>query len=378
MANQRPKGPALFDITMWQRAGIDPKTGLPSRLITGCKLKTDVKIQLRVKDEQDAVNRYSWYNIPMNLSTQEIERMLYQKFELIFFYFEPLDEFCLMPYAFDDGLDFYGRPIYVHPVPYATGMQTKNFLYKVLSMATQLIVSLLFTKLIVDYINEDGSLDENKAKELLTHSAVIIRDYTPQFSENGIARVEMQDSLIDVMSDCIPYCRTALKNSTGVKGMKVNNEDEYSNVLMANEMLDRAALVGDQNIPVIGTQEFQDLSAGNVASAEEFLQAMQGFNNFRLSLYGLDNNGLYDKKAYVNNMQSGVSNVGLSLQDGLTQRQHSCNIINSIWGINFWSDISETVSGADKNMDGMSYEDQDQSGEVNNTPNQPMEATESD
>lgn len=380
MANQRPKGPALFDITMWQRAGIDPKTGLPSRLITGCKLKTDVKIQLRVKDEQDAVNRYSWYNIPMNLSTQEIERMLYQKFELIFFYFEPLDEFCLMPYAFDDGLDFYGRPIYVHPVPYATGKSAeKPEVKKQEAFLRTIKLKVIYdVQLPEDYINEDGSLDENKAKELLTHSAVIIRDYTPQFSENGIARVEMQDSLIDAMSDCIPYCRTALKNSTGVKGMKVNNEDEYSNVLMANEMLDKAALVGDQNIPVIGTQEFQDLSAGNVASAEEFLQAMQGFNNFRLSLYGLDNNGLYDKKAYVNNMQSGVSNVGLSLQDGLTQRQHSCNIINSIWGINFWCDISETVSGADKNMDGMSYEDQDQSGEVNNTPNQPMEATESD
>lgn len=378
MANNRPKGPALFDPTMWQRAGIDPKTGLPDRWASGCDLKKNIKIQLRVKDEQDAVNRYKAYNIPMNLSSQEIERMLYHKFELIFFYFEPLDEFYLMPYAFDDGLDFYGRPIYVHPVPYASGAEADNKALKAQRefLRTIKLKVIYDVQLPEDYIKDDGTPDEEKVKELLTKSCVIIRDYTPQWSENGIARVQMQDALLDCMADCIPYSRTALKNSTGVRGMKVTNPDEYSNVLAANYMLDQAALHGDQNIPIVGQQEFQDLSGGTVAKATEFLQTMQGYNNFRLSLYGIDNNGLYEKTAYVNNMQSGMNNVGLSLQDGLSQRQNSCNIINSIWGLGFWYDISESVSGADTNGDGMSYDQQDQAGAANNTPTQPMEAEE--
>lgn len=52
--------PILPDIkTLWQ-AGIDPKTGLPYKLVGGnkCALKEGLKMQLRIRDEQDAVNRY--------------------------------------------------------------------------------------------------------------------------------------------------------------------------------------------------------------------------------------------------------------------------------------------------------------------------------
>lgn len=370
MAQPKPKGPGLWDLTMWAKAGVDPKTGMPSRLAGDSELKKNVKIQLRVKDEQDAINRFKAYNIPLNMSSQEIERMLYHRFELIFFYFEPLDEFFLMPYAFDDGLDFYGRPIYVHPVPYASGAEADSVKLKQQRefLRTIKLKVIYDVQLPEDYIDDDGELDEKKIKELLTTSCVILRDYTPQWSENGIPRVQMQDALLDCMADCIPFSRTALKNSTGVRGMKVSNPDEYSNVLMANMMLEKAALHGEQNIPIVGQQEFQDLSAGNIVNATEFLQTMQGYNNYRLALYGLDNNGLYEKKAYVNNVQSGINNVGLALQDGLSQRQNACNIINSIWGLGFWYDLSETVSGADRNLDGIAYDNQNQSGTKNNEP----------
>ena len=51
----------------------------------------------------------------------------------------------------------------------------------------------------------------------------------------------MQESLLDVMSECIPYMRTNLKNATGVKGMRVNNESDYSVELLVG------ALVGFEN-----------------------------------------------------------------------------------------------------------------------------------
>ena len=53
-------------------AGIDPKTGLPVKANSGtkCALKNDIKKIVRIIDEQDAVNRYKWYNLPCNLSSQ--------------------------------------------------------------------------------------------------------------------------------------------------------------------------------------------------------------------------------------------------------------------------------------------------------------------
>lgn len=52
--------PNLPDIKTLLQAGIDPKTGLPYKFVSGtkCALKEDLKKFLRLVDEQDAVNRY--------------------------------------------------------------------------------------------------------------------------------------------------------------------------------------------------------------------------------------------------------------------------------------------------------------------------------
>ena len=102
-------------------AGIDPKTGLPTRLAEDGCVKSCIKAQLRIIDEQDAVNRYIWYNLPLDLTSQELERLLYYKGQLYFFYFEELDKFFVMPGALDGDIDFYGRYVTIHPVPIAEG-----------------------------------------------------------------------------------------------------------------------------------------------------------------------------------------------------------------------------------------------------------------
>ena len=79
----------------------------------------------------------------------------------------------------------------------------------------------------------------------------------------------------------------------------MNTQDESSNVVAANRSVDSAALNGQRYIPIVGNLEFQDLAGGDVAKAEEFLLALQSLDNFRLSLYGLDNGGLFQKKSHM-------------------------------------------------------------------------------
>lgn len=50
--------PTIPDIQTILQAGIDPKTGLPRRLVDGCDYKGNLKHVLRIVDEQDAINRY--------------------------------------------------------------------------------------------------------------------------------------------------------------------------------------------------------------------------------------------------------------------------------------------------------------------------------
>ena len=56
----------LFDPTALIQSGINPKTGLPIKFGDGetSQSKEEIRKQLRILDEQNAVNRYTWYNQP--------------------------------------------------------------------------------------------------------------------------------------------------------------------------------------------------------------------------------------------------------------------------------------------------------------------------
>lgn len=146
--------------------------------------------------------------------------------------------------------------------------------------------------------------------------------------------------------------------------MRVNTQDESSNVVAANRSVDTAALNGQRYIPVVGNLEFQDLAGGDVAKAEEFLLALQSLDNFRLSLYGLDNGGLFQKKSHMLEAEQtmNAAHAKSPLDDGLMIRQHMCDIANAIWGIGISCEVSETAMAVDLNGDMIAADDQDQSG----------------
>lgn len=352
MANKN--NAAIYDLQTLLQAGIDPKTGLPLKVVNGLqsKLKDGIKALFRIIDEQDAVTRYTWYNLPCNITSQELERLLYYKGQLAFFYCEPLDQFFFMPYALDGTIDFYGRYNRIHPVPMANGTTEEE---KRLYGAQMDYLSTLKLDVLYDIPLEP--VDPYK-------SCVLVHDYTKQMSQTVISRQVLNDPLLDVMSDTVPLMRTALFNSSGVLAMRVNSQDEQSNVKAANQAIDAAVLNGQRYIPVLGNIDFQELAGGETAKAEEFLMALQSLDNLRLSTHGLDSGGLFQKKAHVleseNSMNAGHARS--ALDDGLMIRQHMCDIANAIWGIGMSCEISESALMMDKNMDGMAVDNQDMSG----------------
>lgn len=338
-------------------AGIDPKTGLPVKIAGDCKeaLKPNIKKLLRIVDEQDAVNRYTWYNLPSGLNGQLIERILYYKGQAMFFYDKTLDKFFFLPYALDGSIDIYGQFTGVRPLPFngSTEVKKDGKLNPVAKYITSLVREPLY-----DIVLDE--LDPN----ILDTKCVLLSDYSKQISQTNIPRQQLNDPLLDVMADCIPFLRTALLNGTGVAGMRVNSQDEYMNVKLASTAIDNAALNGEKYVPIVGTVEFQDLTSGQVAKAEEYLLSMQSLDNFRLGLYGLDNGGLFQKKAHMLEAEqtTNAGTSGLIYQDGLTLRQRFCDIVNSFTGLGIWCESSEPAIGLDKNMDGEITDEQDQSG----------------
>ena len=339
--------PTLPDIATLYQAGIDPKTGLPVKFGGSCKaaLKEELKKQWRVRDEQDAINRYVWYNLPANITSQELERLLYYKGQVCLFYDKNLEEFYFMPYALDGQIDFYQRYVSVHPVPMTSGVDEKP------NKAQAAYLSSLKLKCIY------GVKTEIEYKDL-TESTVLLHDYTKQLSQTIIPRAVLIDPLLDVMAECTPFMRTAMLASTGIKGMRVQDADQQDNVFDANRSIEQAALTGNPWIAIEGRAEFQELTNQNIGKIQDFELALQSLNNYRLSTLGIENGGIWEKKAHVLQSEQNLngSQVGLVLQDGLSIRQNFCNIANSIWGLGIWCEPAEAIMRADINGDGLIYD----------------------
>lgn len=341
----------LPQLDVYLQAGIDPKTGLPIKF--GAKkvsLKEDTKKFLRLVDEQDAINRFVWYNIPCNISSQELERMLYYKGQLCFFYDKDLDQFMILPYALNGTIDVYGRYNSITPIPFASGTDDKG------------------NKAVAQYLAEKklkcvyGIKDPNDLKvEDFTEDAVLLHDYSKQLAQTIIPRCQVNDSLLDAMADCVPFMHTGLMLGTGIRGMRISDADQASDVFEANRSMERAALTGEPLVPIVGSVEFQELNNGAPLNSEEYMLAMQSLDNLRLSGYGIDNGGLFEKKAHELQTEADINGgpVGLVLQDGLSIRQNFCNIVNSIWGLGIWCEPAQNVMGMDNDGDGAIYEEND-------------------
>lgn len=347
--------PVLPDIKTFIQAGINPKTRLPIKMgnpfVADPELKLNAKRNFRIQDEQRAINTFKWYNLPAGLSSQELERFLYYRYSLCFFYLPELGEFYFMPYTLNGTLDYYQRFNKISPVPMCESTGKTAEIYKKQSKALQ--------EKIFDVVKDVIVLADDITEEKLTKSAVILRDYTNQSGQLGESRSALNDHLLDLKADCECFLRTNLLIGSGIQGINVKDADSYPDVYSAAQAMYKSAVEGNPYIALTGKVDFQELQPSSTMKASEFFLAMQSIDNMLLASHGIETTGIYEKSSHVNESEYAINatNVSLTLQDRLNQRQNFCNIVNSLWNRGIWCEISETVSGIDINGDGVAYDE---------------------
>jgi len=216
------------------------------------KLFQDCRKQIRITDEQDAVNRGRWYNLPKNIDSHLLERMLYYRGQVAIFYTEEDDKWRILPYVGCGGIDEWGRLKKLKPLPFTGSAKVDE---------TKVFMPGLERNIIYDV-----KLDDLTAEDFL-EGAVILHDYTPQLSQYCIPRKELNESLCELEARCLPMLRTALTNSTGISGMRVNSPDEAYAVEIASKNLDEASLAGRKWIGIVGHQDFQGFDGSRLAAS---------------------------------------------------------------------------------------------------------------
>ena len=351
-----PKGSKMFDKQTMNKLGINSKTKYLNEntaVVLGSSNEKDELVKaLRILDEQDAINRYKWYNLPCELTSEEVERFLYYKGQLAFFFMKETGKFYFMPYALDGGLDFYGRYLSIHPIPYSSGQDDeKTDRYKnQLSILSQKKLSCVYDVKLPDEIDED----------LVFNSAVLLHDYTKQLPQNIIPRSKINGIFISIMSDYIPYLSTSLMMGVGIGAYRVNNDSEKDEVKEMSSAIYNAAITKNPYVAMLAKLDLQDITNPSKGRPEDYLMALQSIDNIRLSTLGIANGGIFEKKAHILESENALnrSTVMSAFQDGLSIRQHFCDVVNSIWGLEIWVEPSEGSLGDDINRDGVIYDNE--------------------
>lgn len=336
--------------------GLDPKTGLPSKLANakGTSVRGPILTQLRIKDEQEYVNRFIVHTPGLNMSSQEFFRMLYYHPNLAIMMLEGKP--YLMPYTMIGGIDFYNRPNNIVPVPLTQGSDDSP---KDEKSALREVLAGYKKKVIYEVM-----LPEEVDDDVIENAAVLIKDYTPQQSSMIIPRSKVDEALLGLEADLFQYMRTSLLTGSGAKGIKVNDPDAAASVSALSNALDAAVLNGAPFIPLLSRQDIQELGGGGVLHTQDYMLAIQGIDNYRKQCLGIENSPMFDKKAYVNEAQtmSGIT-TSSTLADSLQQLQNSFDIWNSIYGFDWYVETNPLMMMGNENINEMN--DNEQGGNQN-------------
>lgn len=339
-----PKGPRIPDIETLIAMGFDRADG-------GLALYQDIIKNLRIADEQIAINKFIIHNLPYGLDNNLINRIIYYRGRGALFYVPEIDRFKFLPFCMSsqDGksIDEYGRWLVIQPLVFngkaqATGGKEEVWIP---GMRRNVVYDIQF--------------EEDITPEIYDSSAVILNGYSQQLPQNLIPRQQLTDQLIRVEAMMIPFMRTALANSTGTNTLRVNSEDEQAQAQIASDSIMAAALTGKKWIPVTAPLDFQDLNnQGGRGVVTEYMEAMQSLDNFRSTLHGIKSGGIFQKKAHMLEMEaeqnSGMNTAELVLYDEFWQYQKFCDVANSIFGLGLWVELNPGLFGT-MSIDPTSY-----------------------
>lgn len=345
-------GPIMIDAALYASAGIDPSKVHPNTPYQRILEPLDVEgivDQQKFLDQQTAINRYVWYNLPPELDGEMIERILYYRGQGMFYYDRRFDKFFFLPYTLDgeDALDIYGRYSSVRPMPFMSGASKENKK----KTRQEVLLQDISRKVLYEVLTDEEIFD--LGEDWAEVYCVTLSDYSKQISQTTLPRSILNEPLLRLKANCIPYMNTALLNSTGIQGMLVEADDQARTVRDASQEMKLAALTGDKWIPLTRKLGIEQLTNPASGTSEDFMRAMQSLENYRLSLYGLDNNGVYQKNAHMleAEQRANTSFNELLLMDGLKQRQKALTRLNAYFGWDASVELSEVITGNDINMD---------------------------
>ena len=303
----------------------------------------------------ETLERFCWKNLPDELTTDLIERILFFRFKGAMFQSD-LGRYMFLPFALKGvdsrNIDSYGRYENIIPVLFTgqwtlsgDGEKGENIAYmpnKYYNVVYDLPKS--EEMLEVDYVNEEeqklekveaGMIDAASKAVILTDSSLeISQDYLPAAIAGQPLNEQLTDILVLVNMDLI----------SSAKMFYIVAKDEAQKEAIEAELrdLDQRILNGKRYVVIAGgALELKELTGSAVKDSSKYFQSYQSIDNIRKGLIGEANSGSFMKQEHTTEMESTINGGANDEEEddpifanALRMRKEFCTKVNKVFGLN--------------------------------------------
>lgn len=293
----------------------------------------------------ETIERFEWRNLPPELPSDLIERVLYFRFKGALFMFN--EKYYFLPFTLKGTIDSYGRYISITPVLFTGQWKIQQGKYtEDISFMSNAEFTVVYDlpkqegETAEDEVGEDVEDDamtlpdaKDKAVILTDSSLEIAQDFTPI---NYLIR-----PLVEQMVDILVLVNIDLITSAKVFYVVAKDASQKEAIEKEFQDLDNRILNGKRIVVVTSPTELKELTGANVKDSARYFQSYQSIDNLRKDIIGIDNGGTFMKQEHTTEMETQTNSNGGSfvLNNALRMRRAFCETVNHVFGLNIQVDV---------------------------------------
>ena len=277
---------------------------------------------------QQAAGRYRWRNLPNGLKSYLVEQMLYWRGALCgfpnkdVFSNQPNGDFYILPFAVQDGVNMYGLPNGIKPMPYQGPISNNK---PSLQAKRSLVI--------------DATGNYNPKAE-----AVLLYDRLPRFNGKSFdSRVAYNACIINELAEIMARLHINIVTSTKKVWVKLMSAKQQAT---AERELDEALGTDKPYVLVAGGYDFTVPNTEISINTQELWEAFSSYMALLMQSLGVQNAGVFNKKErqLVDEVQQEGAETSLIEDAGLEMRQQFINDCLRQWPEMEWQ-ITEVEDG---------------------------------
>lgn len=299
----------------------------------------------------ETIERFEWKNLPPELPSDLIERVLYYRFKGALFNYN--ERFYFLPFTLKGTIDSYGRYIGITPVLFTGQWKSagdgkieddiafiSGATYKTVYDIESADKEVDMEDVDLDAFDEDDTINLDEKAVILTDSTLeVSQDYTPM---NYLIR-----PIVEQLVDILVLVNIDLISSAKMFYVVAKDTEQKDAIEKEFRDLDNRILNGKRVVVLTSKTKLEELMGSNVKDTARYFQSYQSIENLRKDIIGIDNGGTFMKQEHQTNMETEANSSGGSfvLNNALRMRKDFCTIANKVFGLNIEVDVKGGAKG---------------------------------